>query len=140
MGRTYRIFVVTLGLAAGGALIGSICGVLALTPIIVSHFATVAPFVPVAAAVGAAFGVIAGPVLAWSILRHVPLWRVVLWTAAGTVVGSFYGMAVGSTLPVVGPAVIVGALLGMIGGGILLRRSVTRECRDDTPSALPGVP
>jgi uncharacterized membrane protein YfcA len=148
MARIRRILAVTAGLAAAGALTGAACGVLALTPLLVTHllhpdldrlFATVAFFAPRAAAVGAAFGVVAGPLLAWSLLRHVPLWRVILWAAAGTVVGSFYGLAAGSRLPALFPAVISGALLGMAAGSVLLRRRVGRETHVGTPPALPNV-
>src|SRR5688500_9753175 len=134
MARTRRILAVTAGLAATGALTGAVCGVLALTPFLLPHvlhpdpdvlFAGVAFLGPRAAAVGAAFGVVWGPLLAWSLLRHVPLWRVVLWAAAGTVVGSYYGLAVGSSGLVPGlsalfPALISGALPGMAAGGLRL--------------------
>jgi hypothetical protein len=46
-----------------------------------------------------AFGIIGamfGPVLAWSSLRSVPLWRAALEPAAGAVIGAALGMATGS--------------------------------------------
>ena len=135
MARTRRIIAVTAGLAAAGALTGAVCGVLALAPLFITQLlgrhldrlVTTLGFLAPAAAVGAVAGLVIGPLLAWSLLRHVPLWRVILWSAVGTVIGSFYGLAVGSRLPVVSPALITGALLGLAAGGILLRRRVARE-------------
>ena len=46
-----------------------------------------------------AFGAIAGavlaPVAAWSLMRHVPLWRAIAETAAGTVLGVGIGYCLG---------------------------------------------
>jgi len=41
-------------------------------------------------------GAVFGPVLAWSALRRVPLWRAALEPAAGAVVGASLGMMLGS--------------------------------------------
>jgi uncharacterized membrane protein YfcA len=142
MVRARRVLIVAAGLAFVGGITGAVCGVLALVPLLGVGdfgFAGLAAAAPWAAATGAAVGAVSGPLLAWSLLRHVPLWRVALWAASGTVVGSFYGLAAGSRLPLVFPALISGALFGMVAGGILLRRRVARESHADTLPALPNV-
>ena len=41
-------------------------------------------------------GALFGPILAWSTLRRVPLWRAALEPAAGAVIGAILGMMLGS--------------------------------------------
>jgi hypothetical protein len=49
--------------------------------------------------------------LAWSILRHVPLGRVILWAGVGTVLGSFAGWALTANALFPGlPAIFGGAI------------------------------
>lgn len=137
MGRVSRVLGVTLGLAAAGAVVGAVCGVLALTPLVVSHwlrpspdyyFATFSDLAPWAAGAGAGLGLICGPALAWSLLRHVPLWRVVLWAAVGTVLGSLAAWAAaGASLAPGLRSIFGGALLGMIITGVVLRQRVARS-------------
>lgn len=148
MARTRRTLAVTAGAAVAGALSGAVCTVIAVTtPLIVSQlihpdpdrlFATL-PFLVGAAVGGATVGAVCGPLLAWGLVRHVPLWRVIAWTATGTVVGALYGLAAGTRLPVVFLGLISGTLLGMIGGAVLLRQRVARESHLHPPSALPDV-
>jgi hypothetical protein len=124
-------------LAAAGAGIGAVCGVVALTPVVVSdwihpshdyYFATFSDLAPWAAGAGAAFGAFCGPLLAWSLLRHVPLWRVIVWAATGTVLGSLVAWAAaGASLAPGLPTVFGGALLGMVIAGVILRRRATRS-------------
>jgi len=129
--RPFRILLVTVGLAVTGGVAGAVCGVLALLPLLISQwmwassdvrFATFRDVAPWAASAGAVLGAVCGPLLAWSLLRHVSLWRVILWATAGTVMGSFAGWAVAKNpiLPGV-EAILLGALIGMILAGVGLR-------------------
>lgn len=53
-------------------------------------------------------GALFGPMLAWSSLRHVPLWRAALEPAIGALVGAALGMATGS-----GALFLLGAAAGL---------------------------
>ena len=140
MTRLSRVLAITAGLTAAGAFIGAVCGVVALTPVVVSdwirpstdyYYATFSDLAPWAAGAGAAFGAISGPLLAWSLLRHVPLWRVIVWAATGTVLGSLAAWAAaGASLAPGLPSIFGGALLGMVIAGVVLRRRVARSPRD----------
>jgi len=151
MGRAGRVLAVTAGLAVAGAVTGAICGLVALTPLIISGWLR-PPFGynPVilseigawAAAAGAALGALFGPLLAWSILRHVPLGRIILWAAVGTVVGSFAGWGLTASAISPGlPAIFGGGLLGMVAAGIGLRRRAAKLVRGGQarPAALPAA-
>jgi hypothetical protein len=139
MGRATRVLAVTAGLAAAGAISGAVCGLLALTPLVVSHwlrprpddaFATFWNLAPWAAGAGAVLGVVCGPVLAWTLLRHIPLWRVVVWAAAGTVVGSLGAWAAAGASFAPGlPSIFGGALLGMVTAGGILRWRAAKSSR-----------
>jgi uncharacterized membrane protein YfcA len=136
---------VTAGLTLAGALTGAVCGLLALAPLLISHwlrpnpdyyFATYSEIAPWAAGAGAALGAVCGPTLAWSLLRHVSLWRVILWTAVGTVVGSFAGWAANTNPISPGlPAIFGGAILGMIVAGVGLRRRARKTSNVDRREA-----
>jgi hypothetical protein len=136
--RVRRILAVTAGLAVAGALTGAVCGLLALTPLVVSswlrlpnsRFAMFSDLALWAATAGAALGAVCGPLLAWSLLRHLPLWRVIAWAAVGTVLGSLGGWAASGNPFVPGLfAVFGGALLGMATAGVGLRRRAARLAR-----------
>ena len=131
-----RILLLTIALAACGALAGAVCGLLALAPIPILHvlhptpddgFVVASEFAFDAAAFGAAIGAVLGPALAWSLLRRVPLWRVVVEPTLGTVIGSFAGWALSRNpwLPGIG-SLVVGAVLGALAAGIALRARAAR--------------
>lgn len=132
----------TAGLALAGAIVGAICavcGLLALIPLLGLSYSSLAVFVADvrrAAAAGAAFGAFWGPLLAWTLLPHVALWRVTLWASAGTVLGALYGLAAAYTRLVPGlPVVFGGALIGMAAAGLTLRRRVARAPSGGAPGA-----
>jgi hypothetical protein len=84
--RRLRILIVTLLLGALGGLAGALGGaVIALGALAVVDSAPelgeMAFIVVAAAGVGGAFGVIVGPLLSWTMLRHVPIGRAILQTA-----------------------------------------------------------
>lgn len=134
MRRPARIVLITLALALSGSLAGAVCGILALFPLLISQWlsprselglAVFSEIAPWAAAAGAVLGALCAPLLAWTLLRHVSLWRVFLWAISGTVLGALTGWAVVSNpvLPGV-PAILVGALFGTIASCIALRMRV----------------
>ena len=143
MGRAGRVLAVTAGLAVAGAVTGAVCGLAALAPLVVAGWLRpTSGYNPIvlsqvgamAAAAGAALGAVFGPVLAWSLLRHLPLGRVILWAAVGTVLGSFAGWAVGGNPLAPGlPAIFGGGLLGMVTAGLGLRRRAAKLARGSQP-------
>jgi len=141
MTQVRRILAVTAGLALVGAITGAVCGVLALVPLFGLpglSFAGVAESAPQVAAAGAALGVFFGPLLAWTMLPHVPLWRVILWAAVGTELGAVYGLAAASMRLVPAPlAVFGGALIGLAVAGTALRRRVARASSGNHPESVP---
>jgi hypothetical protein len=121
--RVARVTGATFGLAAGGALAGSVVGVgwLAALGLAVDGpggFPYVWDAFVVAASVGAVLGGIGLPTVTWGYLRHVAFGRVVAYGATGTVVGGTVG-ALASRLGVF-PA-IAGAVVGFICSTLLLR-------------------
>jgi hypothetical protein len=134
--RPTRIALVTAGLGVIGGVVGSICSAAAVTLIAgieggVGWLASreFAGLFGVAAAFGAFAGMIGAPVLSWALLRRVPLGRAALFTAIGTVVGAVGGELARPLNPYARtvPGVLVGALLGFIGAGVLARlRTPTR--------------
>jgi hypothetical protein len=134
-----RILNVTGGLVLVGAATGALAGLIALLPLPLEEvvrptrdngmlpFLEMAPF---AAAVGAALGAVLGPALAWSILRHVALWRVIVHPLVGTIFGTAIGWALASNpwLPGI-PAILGFGLLGTVAGAIQLRIQVRRTLK-----------
>jgi hypothetical protein len=109
--------------------VGVICGMLALAPIPLLHLlrpkqddnVIISGLVPWTAAVGAGLGAVLGPVLAWSLLRPVPLWRMVLQPALGAVIGSLVGLGVVLVWMPRGIAIPGCGFAGTIVAGFLLR-------------------
>ena len=128
--RDTRIALVTASLSATGALIGASCAVtsVAIIAVIAGGFpALVSGGTPgllaIAAGVGAFVGIIGAPMLGWGLLRQVPLGRVILITALGTIGGAVLGEWARFLNPYAGiiPSVIAGAFMGFLLSGIGLR-------------------
>jgi hypothetical protein len=98
-----RNLAVTAGLAALGGVVGAVMGVLSLAVIAV---ATTAGLIHsgardgppdfflgalAAGSFGAGVGSVLAPIAAWSLMRHVPLWKAILQTTAGTALGVVVG-------------------------------------------------
>jgi len=95
-----RILAVTAGLSVIGALVGAVLGILAIAFVgLVTDgpggildasvlFGTTALF-------GALVGSILAPIAAWALMRHVPLWRAILETSVGTMLGVVLGYWLG---------------------------------------------
>ena len=134
--RPARIALVTAGLSVAGGVVGSVCSAAAVTLIagIEGGIGTLvtrelAGLLGVAAAFGGLAGMIGTPVLSWALLRRVPLGRAALFTAIGTIVGAVGGELTRPLNPYARtiPAVLIGALLGFIAGGLVARlRTPTR--------------
>jgi hypothetical protein len=101
-----RTLIVLIGLIAVGMIIGSACA-LAMLPILIGGIPTLGdlqgPIPFVIASVGALFGAFLAPIAGFSLLRHVPLGRAILWTAVGTVIGGVVGIAEGGLGVTMGP-------------------------------------
>ena len=142
--RHARIAVVTAGLSLAGGVVGGICSAAAVTLIggiesgvgaLVSQ--ELASLVGIAAGFGAVAGMIGAPVLSWAVLRRVPLGRAALFTAIGTVAGAVSGELAQPLNPYATtiPGVLIGALCGFIGAGVLAR--IRTSSQPATISAKP---
>ena len=121
---------VTAGVIIACALVGGLCGLLALFPAAIVHPAAaddllVSEIVPFAFGFGAVLGALLGPPVAFSALRHVPLWRVLLEPAIGTLTGACAGWLLSWTnwAPEF-PSLLAFPLLGMAIAAIRLRLAV----------------
>ena len=88
-----RVIPITSGLALAGAITGALSGALGIegTAAIFVHKLAPIHWLAPASAIGAAFGAVVAPVLAWSALRRVPLGRAI----AGIALGAGFGVAMG---------------------------------------------
>ena len=142
--RSIRIALVTAGLSVAGGVVGSVCSAAAVTLIAAIEGGVgtlglheLAGLLSIAATFGAVAGMIGAPVLSWTLLRRVPLGRAALFTAIGTILGALGGELTRPLHPYARtiPGVLVGALLGFIGAGVVARlRTLTR------PSAISAEP
>lgn len=95
--RLRRIIAVTAGLSAVGFLLGAALGALlfgvanAIGAGITSSFRL--PVLNAAMGCGV-LGLVLAPLAAWSLMRHVPLWRALGETALGTALGGIVGYLV----------------------------------------------
>jgi hypothetical protein len=88
--RVAAVTTVTAGLVVAGAAFGAAAGAAALTVAVLITEHEVAGFW-LGALIGAPLGAIMAPVLAWGLLRRVPLGKMFAWCATGTVVGGLIG-------------------------------------------------
>ena len=138
MTRRSRIVALTLGLVGVGAAVGAIAGATVAALVVAVLESPRAALYPELLRLGATFGAPLGAVLfplaGWLLMRHVPLGRALLGTAAGTVAGGLVGWFVP-----VGPDRIARTLIAGIVGFVLavlaLRRSAaaTRSVTDARP-------
>jgi hypothetical protein len=143
LGRRVRI---TLGLVGASGLIGGLCAVLALLPVLILRivrpsaddaFVSLSEIAPLAFGFGAILGAFLGPVVAWTALRHVPLWRLLLEPAVGTVLGALIAWVFQRTpLPLGIPSLVLYPLVGMGIAAIRLRRAIPMRVADMSSPAL----
>jgi hypothetical protein len=123
MTRPRRILVVTAGLVAAGAVFGAIAGAIAVVISVMLAEDPAAVAEPTLYLIGAYFGAPIGavslPIVAWVLLRRVPLGRVIL----GSVVGTVLGGVAGWILPVMDDQVLrglLGAGAGFLAAAVLM--------------------
>jgi hypothetical protein len=127
MDRVARIAVVTAGLSLTGGVIGAVCaasaaGVLMIIEAGVRAFFSHATLQLLGPAMGFGFvvGAVGAPILAWGLLRRVPLGRAILVTACGTVLGAIAGELVRpfQYLTHGVPGFLAGAFAGFVVAGV----------------------
>jgi hypothetical protein len=137
--RSSRILVVTGALALTGAVVGALCGVLSVTLALlpVRGFGGFdAGIFALAGPVGGAVGAVTTPLIAWVLLRNVPLGRAILQCAVGTVAGGVLASWTNFHNPLFSP--IVGATLGFTVAALHLRLKYARIGRPKEPPELPS--
>jgi hypothetical protein len=109
-----RVVTVTLGLVGAGAVAGALVAMttFAAATLVLGELSNISwrGFLFVGA-VGGAFGLTLGPLVAWTLLRKVPLGKAVLFPSLGAAVGSAIGLALSPLTPL---AVFVGGVIGML--------------------------
>ena len=123
MSRAKRIALVTIGLSLTGAAVGALLSPLLLLAMGLARGMPVLgadlSFLRIPAALGAVAGAILAPIASFTLMRHVPIWRAIVETMLGTIVGASIGM-------LFGPAQRVGLLwpivFGVLGFGIAAAR------------------
>jgi hypothetical protein len=136
MSMLMRIAVITLGLAAAGVVAGGVVGMVMIACWMAPEGLS-AMFNPETLLYGATFGAVVGGVLgplsAWLLMRHVPLWLAIGGTGAGTIAGAGLGLLFGG----VGVS-FYGALLGFGASALALRLRTPRQpqaiAAPDTPA------
>jgi hypothetical protein len=118
-----RIAALTASLVIGGALVGAVLGasLLALLGLVADGpggFPDVWFAFEVAAVAGAIFGGVGLPLVSWTLLRHVPFYRIVLETGIGTALGASIGLLGFALNPLTAAG---GAAAGFLLGAIQLR-------------------
>ena len=128
MTRARRIFAVTAGLFATGAVVGTIVGAIVAALILGvmtrSARALDAELLLIGATFGAPLGAVLFPAAGWLLMRHVPLGKALLGTSIGTLAGGL----VGWFLPIGNDPLARTLSLGVIGFVIavmMLRRSAS---------------
>jgi hypothetical protein len=118
MNRVLRVTTIVallgaVGGALGGIVIASIVQVHAVVtappgPTVQPPFLAIAMF---AAAFGATFGLVLGPLYSWSLLRRVPLWRAIGETALAAAIGAGGGfvLSAATSAPFAGALVLSAA-------------------------------
>jgi hypothetical protein len=117
---------VTVALSALGALVGAVLGALSMLGLYIAiggwrHPGVLGAPLAVAALFGGALGLVLAPVAAWTLMRHVPLWRAIAETSLGTVLGFAAGCLLVPWLGPAGPSPILVALSGFAAAAIRLR-------------------
>lgn len=116
MSMLTRIGVITLGLAAAGFVVGGTVGVLMMVILLLLDGRFEPGMLLYGGVVGGGIGALLGPVAAWLLMRHVPLWLAMSGTALGTLLGGIGGMVVGTA-----GASLIGGFLGFSASAVYLR-------------------
>ncbi|QJR37159.1 hypothetical protein [Gemmatimonas groenlandica] len=139
MAKIARSAAVTAGLIVGGAALGGYFGMYLLG--ILEFFMHPVRGIPqawqvqwLASVVGAVVGGLVGPLVVWTRLRDVPVWRTVAHTGGGALVGGALAFWGSSWNPILA---LEGATLGVIAGALVLR--LRMRARTDSPHMPPAV-
>ena len=125
--RLRRIIAVTAGLSLVGFVLGAMLGglIFGAASIIAAGIRSTFAVPVIRAAIGCGvLGLVLAPLAAWTLMRHVPLWRALSETALGTALGGIIGYLVppGSwpfPFPFVPPLLL--ALAGFVIAALRLR-------------------
>lgn len=124
--RTGRILAVTAMLAAIGATVGALLGIVAITFLgflregLTGALAS-SKLYPVASFIGGSAGVLLGPLSAWTLMRHVPIWKAIIGTSLGTTLGFIVGSLMGRFLHVSLDWDLGTSVLGFLLAALILR-------------------
>jgi hypothetical protein len=114
-------------------------GVLLMTPVVLlsdpRSVGGAAAVLGWSAAFGGVLGLVLAPLAAWTLMRHVPIWRAIAETALGTTIGAVVGFALAATLQAGLILPIALALVGFVVAAVRLRVSHT-----GSKKALPPTP
>lgn len=138
--RIARIMAVTAGLVVAGALFGGLAGaaVLVLWAMQLEgvYAALSDPSIPLMGALfGGVVGAVLGPLAAWLLMRHVPLWLAV----GGTTLGTLAGGAVGMLLTGAPDLSMYAGMAGFAVSAIALRVRTRPPSRTPLPPAHTGA-
>lgn len=131
--RWMRITLVTMGLAAAGAVFGTLAGMVVLFAwlAILGGLGPVLniPFfmAQIALVYGGGLGAVLGPLAAWTLMRRVPLWLAVGGTTLGTLAAGGLGL-------LLAPHPMSAILFGMVGFCYTAVRLRNRFAPDAQPS------
>lgn len=139
MTRLGRIITVTLGLSVAGAIFGALAGVIGLVvlTVLTGGGLPMLDMAVVPAILGAAFGAVGAPAIAWLLLRYVPLGKAVAWSTVGTAAGGVGGWLLATAVDRASPALatalesqvkgaILGAIAGFLTAALILRLRAAR--------------
>lgn len=125
-----RALTVTLGISAAGAALGAAAGATAFGLVLLLSngfrlFTDAVGGVWVAGILGAEMGAVCAPIIAWLLLRYVPLGRAFLGLTLGTTAGGIAGWYLLLENTWAGP--VWGALAGFVMAGVALRLHARRK-------------
>lgn len=137
MNRPARIAAITTGLVGAGAVFGAVAGTVALAvSLIIDGIPSLVGAALLGAYFGAPLGAIAAPILGWSLLRRVPLGRMFVVCATGTVIGGVAGwLAAGSNGDIMRGG-LAGAAIGCVVAAVNLWYRTRGRSREPTLDRL----
>lgn len=114
-----RLILITLALMAAGAVAGSLAAM-----VMMATWRPYADDMLSAALFGGLVGMGLGPLVAWGLMRHVPLWKALAGTWLGTVGGWMLGMLAGNW-----QNAVTLSLAGFLASAVVLRFATRRPRR-----------